>query len=321
MKKKYFLLLFISVFFLISILTAFTAEKTELRIGTSRIAGSYQLWGTTWAKIISDNVEGAAAGIEATGGPAANIQLIEAGINALGFASVVAVHEGWNGIGWAEGKKFQEQRSVFAMYPSYLQLITLEKSNIKNLNDFAGKKVDVGSPGTTPALSMGYVKEVLKIDYDMKYNDTKVALESLKQGTIDVFARVTGLPNASIMDLAIGHDTFIVGFNEEELNKITAQYPYFGTSVIPPNIYKKQDYEVKTIAVWAIALCDKDLPEDVVYEITKAAFENQETFVQAHPDGKYLVPESVKELNIPLHPGALKYYQEIGQEIPERLIY
>ena len=320
MKKQYFLLLFISVFFLMSFLTAFTAEKTELRIGTSRIAGSYQLWGATWAKIISDNVEGVAAGIEATGGPAANIQLIEKGINALGFASVVAVHEGWEGIGWAEGSKFQEQRSVFSMYPSYLQLITLKKSDINNLNDFAGKKVDVGSPGSTPAISMGYVKEVLEIDYDIKHNDTKVALEALKQGSIDVFARVTGLPNASIMDLAIGHDAFIVGFSEEELNKITSQYPYFGTSVIPPNIYKKQDYEVNTIAVWAIALCDKDLPEDIVYEITKAAFENQETFIQAHPDGRYLIPENVKYLNIPLHPGALKYYQEVGQEIPEGLI-
>ena len=103
------------------------------------------------------------------------------------------------------------------------------------------------------------------------------------------------------MDLAIGQEIYIVGFKDDELNKLISKYPYFGTSIIPKNVYKKQDYEVNTISVWAIALCDKDLSEDIVYGITKAAFENQDTFIKTHPDGKYLIPENVKYLNILLY--------------------
>jgi len=320
MKRKYLLFILVTIFSISMATHCLAADKIYLRIGTSRIAGSYQLWGSTWAKVISDNVEEVSAGIEATAGPAANIKLIEKGINSLGFASVVAAHEGWNGIGWADGIKYQQQRSVFAMYPSYLQLITLKKNNLRTLSDLEGKKVDVGGIGTTPALSMQYVKETLGVNYTMSHNDTKVALAALKQGAIDVFARVTGLPNASIMDLAIGHEIYIVGFSDDELNKLISKYPYFGTSIIPKNVYKKQDYEVNTISVWAIALCDKDLSEDIVYKITKFAFENQDTFIKTHPDGKYLIPENVKYLNIPLHPGALRYYEEVGQEVPGKLI-
>lgn len=315
----------ILIFCFILLLTAsfsFAAgeEVITLRIGTSRIAGSFQLWGITWSKLITDKIKGIRAGIEATGGPAANIMLIEKKINELGIANNVATQEAWRGIGWAKGIKYQRQRAVFAMYPSYLQLITLKKSGIRKVADFTGKNVDVGPPGTSPDLSLKAMIEALGINPTIRRNDAKVALEALKNGNIDVYARTTGLPNASIMDVASGHDIYIVGFKPEELNKILSKYPYFATGTIPAKVYKGQGYAVKTISFWNMSLVDKELPEDVVYKITKVAFENRETFIKAHPDGKYLVPENVKYCNIPLHPGAIKYYNEIGQKIPDELI-
>ena len=158
MKTKYFVIFVMLIFLTVFFSSAFAVSKTELRIGTSRMAGSYQLWGNAWVKVISDNVEGVSSRIEATGGPASNIKLIEEGINALGFASAVATHQGWNGIGWTEGIKYQEQRSLFAMYPSYLYVLTLKDNNIRKIDDLKGKRVDNDFPGTTPAIATGYIK-------------------------------------------------------------------------------------------------------------------------------------------------------------------
>ena len=315
------MLVFVLMFFCAGVSFAAEAkEQISLKIGTSRLAGSYQLWGITWTKAIEDKTKGIQARIEATLGPAANIMLIEKGINELGFASVVATQEAWRGTGWAKGIKYRRMRSVFSMYPSYLQLVSAKESGIRTIEDLNGKTVDVESPGTTPGIALKYMIEVLGIKPVLRYTDAQVAIEALKNRRLDVWARVTGLPNSSIMDLAIAPGIYIVGFTPAELDKLISKYPYFGRSKIRPNTYKGQDYETNTLAVWAIALCDKELPEDVVYGITKAAFESQELFITAHPDGKYLVPENFEYLNVPLHTGAFKYYKEIGQKIPDRLM-
>lgn len=319
--RRFVSLLTISLLMFFLVISNGTAQDWNFAIGTSTIGGTYYIFGSPFAKIITEKVPNAIASVQATGGPANNIQLIEKGEMQIAYTSSAAAYEGWTGTGWAEGKKYTESRAIFPTYSSYFEMVTLNKSPIKNIRDLEGKIVHTSVPGGTPDIAIHKCFEVLGIkpkqEVPVKPGD---AADLLRDGRVDVWIAVYGLPSSMILDMQSTMDIRLVEILPEDIEKVNAKYPYMQHGIIPAGTYENQPEDINTFVFWNFAIVDKDLPDDLVYNIVKAVFENKAEFEAAHSAGKDMAPEQILNSPIPLHPGAIKYYEEIGIEIPEELI-
>lgn len=294
-------------------------EVKHYSMGTSTSGGSYYIWGGGWSKIMNENVKGLDVSVEVTGGPQTNIQLIEQGEAELGFSTTWTAGDAWNGTAdWTEGKKYQEMRTVFPMYSSCLYIVALKDSGITKLSDLNGKNIGVGSPGATSDLAGRAVIEALGIKpAQISSLTADTQKNSLKDGTVDVIFVVNGVPSSTIMDLETTHDLFFLEFSGEELAAVQEQYPFWSVDMIAPNTFKNQEEDLEMISFWNVCIVDKDVPADLVYEMTKLTYEKHDDLVAVDKSAETCIAENIKYAVTPLHEGAYRYYQEIGVEVPE----
>ena len=320
--NSFLIVIFITLLTLTISLSSAAQSPSRLTLGTSTSGGTYFVLGGGWAKIMGETLDGVEISVQEGGGPATNIQLIEQDRMDLGFATINVAYQGWHGLDWANGVKYNKMRSIFPMYSSFLQVYTLDNTPIYNIHDLEGKHISTGTPGNTSEIAGKAVLEVLGITPSkISMLAASGQIDALKDGITDANITVTGLPGPFMLDLETTHHPRLVGFSDEDLDKIREEYPSFFKGIIPQGTYKNQDEDVTTVAFWNITIASKDLPDDLVYNLVKATFENKEELVAVNPAIKQLAPENIEYcVPIPLHPGALKYYQEVGVDIPEALL-
>ncbi|KAF0815534.1 MULTISPECIES: TAXI family TRAP transporter solute-binding subunit [Cytobacillus] len=296
------------------------AEEHRLLLGTSSQGGTYYVWGGGWADIIGKNVPGTDIAVEVTGGPNANIQLIENGEMDLGFVTAWLGGEAYNGEGWAD-KKYTKIRSIFPMYASVMHMYSLKDSGITSISDFDGKNVSTGAPGSTSAEAGNGLLEVLGSE-PARVNaiPTNTAVDGLRDGTIDAGFAVTGVPGPFMLDLETTHEVQQIGLTEDEMKKALEKYPYWSEATIPNGSYKHQEEDILLPGFWNIAIASSELSEDLVYNLVKTTFEKHEDLLAVDPSAKETLVENVKYSTVPYHPGAVKYYKEVGVEIPDHLM-
>lgn len=311
----------VSISMLLGTSSAAWAAPTRLSLGTSSVGGSYFVWGGGWAKIMGEVLKDVSISVEVTGGPSTNIQLIQQRRMDIGFSSVGMAYSGWNGLDWANGVKHNRIRALFPMYASVLYAYALENKPIKSVYDFEGKHITVGAPGSTSDVAGRDVLKTLGITpRKISSLPTNTASDALRDGTADAGFAVSGVPAPFMLDLETTHRIRHMGFSKADLDKITKAFPYYAITTIPKGTYKHMDSDVSTLAFWNIAVADKDLPDDLVYRLVKATFQNREAMIRIDPTAAQMLPENIRFSTVPLHPGALKYYREIGIEIPAHLI-
>jgi uncharacterized protein len=297
-----------------------TSDKNRLLLGTSSQGGTYYVWGGGWADIIGKNVPGTDVAVEVTGGPTANIQLIEDGEMDLGFVTAWLGGEAYNGKGWTD-KKYTKIRSIFPMYASVMHMYSLKDNGITSISDFARKNVSTGGPGSTSAEAGNGLLEVLGLEPDrVSAIPTNAAVDGLRDGTIDAGFAVTGVPGPFMLDLETTHEVQHIGLTEEEMKKALDNYPYWSEATIPNGTYKHQEEDISLPGFWNIAVASSELSEDLVYNLVKTTFEKHEDLIAVDPSAKETLVENVKYSTIPYHPGAVKYYKEVGVEIPDHLM-
>jgi len=299
------------------------AKEKLISIGTGGTGGVYYPYGGGLAEIWTRYVPGVKAVAEVTGASVENVRLVNRGESLIGEAMNDVVYMAYHGTGRFKGKP-QKILAMFEMYPHHYHVVALKGSGIKTIYDIRGKRVSVGAPGSGTEFQTKLVLEALGISYKefkvhrLSFTETANAL---KDGTIDVGIWSVAAPTSSIMDLATKRDIVIISFSDEDLKKICDTYPFYSPFVLPPGTYKGVDYPVKNPSVWNTVICNADMPEDLVYKLVKAVFEHKDYLEKIHPFAKYTTPENtLKAAPIPLHPGALRYYRELGLEIPDRLI-
>lgn len=325
--KKYLLTLFVLI--IMNLVLSYIPTEAQIRpnwpkgvtIGTSGIGGVYYVWGGGFAKLLHEKV-GVTGSVEATGGPVHNLQLVEIKQLDFGLATAGPIYEGWQGLGWAKGKKHQNLRVIFPMYASYSHAYAFKKSGIKNIYDLHGKSVGVGAVGTTPAVYWPPLFELLGIKPNRIVNAGWSDLNSqMKDGMLDAVATISGLPWGLITELEIIHEVNVFGVKKADAEKFVAKYPFFSLGTIPAGMYKSnKDHNIETIAIWNFMTVHKDAPDDFIYEVVKKTYENVDILISAHSSAKEVKPEFIINSPIPLHPGAIRYYKEIGMKIPEKLI-
>jgi TRAP transporter TAXI family solute receptor len=204
---------------------------------------------------------------------------------------------------------------IAVLYPEIVQVVVAAGSPIKTFADLKGKKVGVGAPGSGTEANFRQLLDAYgmkKEDVNAQYLSFSESAEAFKDKHIDAFIVTAGIPNAGIMDVSTRTKSD-PGYPGDMAGKLTQKYPFLAAVKVPANTYKGQTAEVSTVAVNAVLIAGSSLSEAIVYNLTKALFENQADLASAHAKGKELnLQYAVKGVSIPFHPGAVKYYKEKG---------
>lgn len=321
--KKYFIfslaILFGAVLFMGAAPTQ--AEQKFVTIGTGGVTGVYYATGGSICRLMNKNrkVHGIRCSVESTGGSVYNLNTIAAGELDMGVCQSDWQYHAYNGTSTFEKKgPNKDLRAIFSVHAEPFTVVARKDSGIKEFKDLKGKRVNIGNPGSGQRGTM----EVVMKAYGWTKADFKLAseLKSAEQGKalcdnkIDAFVFTIGHPSGSIKEPTTTCDCVLVPVTGPEIDKLVKEAPYYRTATVPGGMYRGTDTDTKTFGVGATFVSSTDVPEEVIYNVVKAVFENFDQFKKLHPCFKVLKKEEmIKDgLSAPLHKGAIKYYKEAG---------
>lgn len=287
-------------------------KKQFLNLVTGGTGGTYYPLGGSFANIITENTN-AEATAQSSGASAENMEAIKTGDADIAFTQTDIASYATEGKLMFEGKKVTNVKALASLYPETVQIVTTAKSGIKSVEDLKGKSVSVGAPGSG---TYANAEQILEI-HGMTMKDIKAqnlsfdeSTGGIQDGTIDAAFITAGTPTGAVEGLAATTDVVIVPIAEDKIDALIEKYPYYAKDEVPAGTYKIKE-PVKTVAVQAMLVVRDDLEEDLVYDITKAIFENLDKVT--HAKGKIIkVENALNGVGIDVHPGAQKYFDEKG---------
>lgn len=293
----------------------------SIKLGTASQGGTYFVYGAGWAGLIQEML-GVPSTTEVTGGPVANMALLHKGDLDLGMVTMGPAYDGWTGqLELAPGVELRNVRALFPMYPTPFQVISLEGSNITEVSDLNGKRVNLGPRTGTAATYWGKFFETLDVKANVQYGGAADAAGQLQDGLIDAFAFAAGIPISAFSQVEAQNPSNIFGFTDEEIEKLLEAYPSVTRFTIPEGTYRSLEGPIETVSMANFAVANKDLPESFVYEVMKVVLDNPERMLQVHAAAKDTKAENWDQNGFMwFHPGAVRYYREQGIEIPENLL-
>ncbi|MCS0672534.1 TAXI family TRAP transporter solute-binding subunit [Cytobacillus firmus] len=289
------------------------AEKPKfMSIVTGGTGGTYYPLGGSFAEIISD-ATGIDTNAEVSGASAENMNTLKDGNAEIAFSQTDIASYAQEGKLMFEGAAVDNVSAIGTLYPETIQIVTTAKSGIKSVEDLKGKKVSIGAPGSGTAANAEQILEVhgIKLDdiqkQDLSFDESTAGIQD---GNIDAAFVTAGTPTGAVEGLSATEDVVIVPIEQDKIDALIEKYPYYVQDEVPSGTYKLAE-AVPTVAVQAMLVVSNDLSEDVVYDVTKAIFENLDKVT--HAKGKMIKAENaVKGTGIDLHPGAKKYFDEKG---------
>lgn len=322
MKKKASLLAALSMGFVMAFSSAaISADTTFVTIGTGGVTGVYYPTGGAIARLTNKGKKehGIRASVESTGGSVYNLNAIAAGELDMGVAQSDWQYHAYNGT-----SKFKEKgpnkdlRAVFSVHPEPFTVVARADSGIENFMDLKGKRVNVGNPGSGQRGTM----EVIMNKLGWTMDDYKLAAElkpaeqsqALCDNKIDAYVYTVGHPNGSIKEATTSCDAVLVNVDGPAIDALVKDNSYYRYATIPGGMYRGTDNDVITFGVGATFVSSAKVPENTIYVVVKAVFQNFDDFKKLHPAFANLKKEEmVKDgLSAPLHDGAAKYYKEAG---------
>ncbi|MGP9634613.1 TAXI family TRAP transporter solute-binding subunit [Halomonas sp. AOP43-A1-21] len=302
---------------------ALPASAQQLSIATGGTGGVYYPIGGGLAEMINNRIEGAQATAEVTGASVENMGLIMRGDADLALALADTVYQAYTGTGDFEGRQIENTRALASVYPNAVQLVTLAESDIESIADLAGKRVSVGAPGSGTELNARAVLEANGISYEdftpqrLNFNETA---DAIRDGDIDAGFWSVGPPTSSILNLAATRDIRLIGLSDEEIANAQEEEAVFAPYELAAGMYDGMDEAVQTIGIPNVLVVNADMDEELAYQLTQLLFENTDELIAVHPAANDTTVEfTMKSTPVPLHPGAIRYFEEMDVEIPDRL--
>ncbi|RXT09093.1 TAXI family TRAP transporter solute-binding subunit [Ammoniphilus sp. CFH 90114] len=290
------------------------SDKLETKfatVATGGASGPYNIIATSLTDIYSKTY-GVNSKTQTTGASVENINLMKQEKVEMAFVMSDVLSDAVNGEG-SFTEKVENVQQIAALYPNYVQVVTSGSTGIEKFEDLKGKRIAVGAQNSGVEVSARNLLEA----HGITYNDIQVdylgyaeAADGMKAGKIDAAFLTSGIPNASLMELAQSFDLKIVPIEGAAIEELAKTKNYFVTGTIPAGTYKN-DADIPTAAIMNALVVRTDLSEDDVYKMTKTFFENLDSLANAHQAAKDISLEAAqKGLVAPLHPGAEKFYNE-----------
>lgn len=293
------------------------AANHRLRLGAAGSGGTFYIWGAGWSSLIN-TLGKYEVSVQVTGGPQQNCQLLHQGDVDLGFSTAFVASDAYTGKTTPE--TYADLRALFPMYSSYLHIFALESSEINKLLDINNRHLATGTPGGTSEIIGNIIVKALDLKpREISPISLSNVIDGMKDGRVDVGFAVSDLPVPSLVELETSHKVNYIELTKDEINKIM-QCGAFTLGTIPANTYKNQDKAIETLTFWTLCITTNRLSDDIAYDLTKATFDNVNKLGESVGNVKEVIAQNILNSPIPIHPGAAKYYEEIGVEIPENLV-
>ncbi len=301
--------------------TAQAQQPTFITIGTGGVTGVYYPTGGAICRMMARTrgEHGIRCGAESTGGSVFNVNAVRNGELEFGVAQSDVQFNAYNG-----QDKFKDQganpdlRSVFSIHPEPFTVVARADAGIETFEDLKGKRVNVGNPGSGQRATMevlmdqmGWTMDDFSLVSELQANEQS---QALCDNNIDAMIYTVGHPNGSIKEATTACDSVLVTVDNDAVEQLVADKPFYRVATIPGGMYRGSDNDTQTFGVGATLVTSADVPDEVVYTLTKSVFENMDQFRSLHPAFANLDPKQMAQdgLSAPLHPGAEKYYREAG---------
>ena len=313
MKSRILVLLVVG---LVVFLPISSGARTFVRIGTSSMGGGFYSVGTALAQVLNDKLKNIQANAQATGGSATNCNLLQRGEIELGLVQTPVIVQAYKGAGKFKGRAIKGLRIVTSIYHTRFHIVVNKRSGINSVKDFRGKTIDFGPVGG----GIEYNTLLLMKAYGLSMKDVKTehlgrseVIQDLKTRRIDAIVWATSVPNSHITDAMLSGKCKLIGIDKDKIKVILREHPELVRSVLPAGSYPGQKGTIPTVSAVAMLLTYQSVPENLVYQITKTIFTSLPDLRERF---KYWKETSLKTAlewrGIPIHPGALKYYREVG---------
>ncbi|KEJ93074.1 TAXI family TRAP transporter solute-binding subunit [Synergistes jonesii] len=309
---------FVKFAFVTAVIFSFAAAAsaaTFINIGTGSTGGTYYPVGAAMAKVWNSSIPGMKANAQSTGGTAQNLTLLAKGDAEVGFADGL-YYFAYEGKGQFDGKPMKNIRGLVPLYAEPIHFLVAKGSGIKSLKDLKGKRVSVGAVGSGTEVTVRTLLKVNGIDPDKDIKAENLGLSdtatAFADKNIDAGLTVGALGIAGVVEITTIGTAELIDFEPDAIKNLCKELPYYLPFDIPANTYKGQTKPVKAMASWNILVVKDDLDKDLAYNMTKALFEKKKDILNVSTRLASMAPENLKYIQVPLHPGAEKYYKEIG---------
>ena len=296
------------------------AQQTSIAIATGGTGGVYYPLGGGMANVLSKNLPGFVATARVTGGSVANLQLIGSKQSEIALTQVDAAYDAIKGLDKFVGNVVPA-RMLMVLYPNRMHVVSIEGRGVNTMADLKGKRVSTGSPGSATEVFAFRCIEMAGLDKDKDMRRERLGVaestNAVKDGKIDAYFWVGGLPTAAVTDLAATPNTKIKLVDTANLvAKMNTKYNnLYTTGMIPAKTYPGQDKDNPVAVIQNILVAHESMPDKVAYDIVKTFIEKQPDLVAVHGEAKSITVANQKDGPIPWHPGAVKYFKEKGAKL------
>jgi hypothetical protein len=317
MKKVFF----VALIWVLALAFAWTedvlAQKKFLTLASGSPGGAYYPLGGGMAVAIQKTTDLRCAA-ESTGASVENSRLVGAKESDMGMVMGSIAYKATQG-----QDPFKEKLSLvslFQMYPAPEHIVTVSGKGIRSVKDLKGKKVSIDVPGSGCAVMARAILEEygfnLQKDLTIANLSQSESVQALKDGVVDAVFFNFAYPGSAVMDLAATRDILLIPIEPAMADQLVKKYPYYVKINIPAKTYPKADYDVLCLGDSNVLVANPSMDTEVAYKAVKAIFENvhkgQWALINVHPIAAQLTPQNAVNSPIPLHPGALKYFKEVG---------
>lgn len=316
MKKKLTILCAVAVM-ISTCLSGCKVHSGKIRFGSAGIGGTYQVFGDTFANLVTSKSKKYKIEVKTTAGSASNLRLLSKDYIQMAVAQMDLINDAYDRTGIFEhDKKYQGYSAIASLYTEACQIIVPADSSIKSVEDLEGKTVSIGEEesGTEQnamqILGAYGLNQKLVDEVNLDYTN---AAKQLKSGDIDAFFCTAGVQTTMINELSKQCKIRFISLDQKGIDRLKKSYKFYTEYTMPANTYVNQTKPVKTVGVKAVLLASDKLSEDAVKDITKLLFQNQQQIQYALPVNISLDEKTAVEgITIPFHEGAAAYYKQHG---------
>ncbi|MEX0729755.1 MAG: TAXI family TRAP transporter solute-binding subunit [Aquisalimonadaceae bacterium] len=289
-----------------------TPPRPTMSAASQSPGSLYVTYIASWINQVTKGFNGLSISQE-PGGAAQNIVLVHNGDTDFGITNSLQGYQAVHGFGWTNGTVYDGIAALHAAYPAWLSIFTTANSDIRTLEDLEGREVAVGLPGSGSQVVSGALFEHLGINpgrtVTASWEDTG---GMLRDGLVDAVFYLAGHPAGFIQELQIGRDLRFIPIGSDNIDSFLEEFPYYAQGVLPEGLYENVNEDIRTIGLMNFIFASPDLPDDFITTLLETVYANVDGLERGHPNFVNTNFENVRNIPIPFHPAAKRFYEEKG---------